>query len=111
MAGSCSSCCDWRASERRDWGQIFVREVRELLLVLLRALMTRVCSQFCFALVFFVCWRGQKRGHMMVNVVVCFVENRCSLCPPRCAEGMTMQWVRVHAVQLVSVVVLLVKLA
>ncbi len=44
-----------RASERRDWGQTFVREVRELLLVLLRALMTRVCSQFCFALVFFVC--------------------------------------------------------
>ena len=24
--------------------------------------------------VFFVCWRGQKRGHMMVAVVVCFVE-------------------------------------
>ena len=33
---------------------------------------------------------GQKRGHMTVAVVVCFVENRCSFGPPRCAEGMTM---------------------
>ena len=30
MAGSCSGCCDWGASGRRDWGQIFVREVRDL---------------------------------------------------------------------------------
>ena len=60
-------------------------------LLVMCALMTRVCSQFCFALVIFVCWRGQKRGLVMVNMVVCFVENRCSLCPPRCAEGMTMQ--------------------
>ena len=42
-------------AEGESWGQIFVREVRELLLVLLRALMTRVRSQFCFALVFLVC--------------------------------------------------------
>ena len=54
---------------------------------------------------------GQKRGHMMVNMVICFVENRCSLGPPRCSEGMTMHGVRVHAVQLVSVVVLVVILA
>ncbi len=89
-----------------------MREVRELLLVLLRALMTRVCSQFCFALVFFVCWRGQKWGHMMVNVVVCFVENRCSLCPPRCAaRGRPCRGGEVDAVQLVSGFVLLVILA
>ncbi len=30
MAGSCSGCCDWGGSGRRDCGQIFVREVRDL---------------------------------------------------------------------------------
>ena len=28
---------------------------------------------------------GQKRGHVTVAVVVCFVENCCSLGRPRCA--------------------------
>jgi hypothetical protein len=78
-------------SERKaGLGANFWGKVCQLLLAALRALMTRVCSQFCFALVFFVCLRGQKRGHMTVAVVVCFVENRCSFGPPLCTEGMTM---------------------
>ena len=39
--------------------------VCELLLVMLRALMTRIRSQLRFALVFLVYLRGQKRRHMI----------------------------------------------
>jgi hypothetical protein len=66
--------------------------------------------------VFFVCWRGQKllqkRGHMTVAVVVCFVDNCCSLGRPRCAvRGRPCRGGEVDAVRLVSGFVLLVILA
>ena len=46
---------------------------------------------------------GQKRGHMTVAVVVCFVENCCSLGRPRCAaRGRPCRGGEVDAVQLVA---------
>ena len=59
----------------------FLCKVRELLLVMLRALMTRARSQFCFASVFFVSWRGQNRGLSLKIAAVLLGR-------PRYADGM-----------------------
>ncbi len=68
-----------------------MREVRDLFVGVVACFDDPCLFSVLFCLSVFRLLAGQKRGHMTVAVVVCFVENCCSFGPPRCAEGMTMQ--------------------